>query len=135
MLQLRSPFSVETFIKMYQLHGAEPFLRSRKLRSCLRTSQHLMESVAKLPCLQEPFTGPYPDQSSPYHPHIISPRSILILSIYLLLGLRSGPFPSGFPTNILYALLFTPFVCPTCPAHFILLDFIILIILCEDYKL
>jgi hypothetical protein len=38
-------------------------------------------------------------QSTPSHP--ISVRSILILSTHLRLGLPSGLFPSGFPTNIL----------------------------------
>jgi hypothetical protein len=32
-------------------------------------------------------------------------RSILILSTYLRLGLPSGLFPFGCPTNILYAFL------------------------------
>jgi hypothetical protein len=40
-----------------------------------------------------------------------TPRSILILSTHLRLGLPSGIFPSGFPTNNLYAVLFTPTTC------------------------
>jgi hypothetical protein len=44
--------------------------------------------------------------------------------IHLRLGLRSGPLPSGFPTNNLYALLFS--IRNTCPAHLILLNLIIL---------
>jgi hypothetical protein len=38
-------------------------------------------------------------------------RSILILSTHLRLGLPSGIFPSGFPTNILYAFNLLPHSC------------------------
>jgi hypothetical protein len=81
-----------------------------------------MEPEGSLPCSQELSTGPYPeaDRSSPYHP-ILSPlRSILILSTHLRLGLPNGLLPSGFPTNILYLLLFSP-IHATCPAHLILM--------------
>jgi hypothetical protein len=83
-----------------------------------------MELEGSLPCSQEPSTGPYPepDQCSP-----ISPRSILILSTHLRLGLPSGVFPFRFPTNILYAFRFVA-IRATFPAHLILFDFIILII-------
>jgi hypothetical protein len=44
-------------------------------------------------------------------------RSILILSTHLRLDLPSDLFPSGFPTNILYAFLFSPFLLHACPSH------------------
>jgi hypothetical protein len=47
-------------------------------------------------------------------------RSILILSTHLCLGLPSGLFLSGCPTNILYAFLFSPhshyMLCPSNPS-------------------
>jgi hypothetical protein len=69
-------------------------------------------------------------QFIPSHP--ISLRFIL-LRTHLCLGLPSGLFPSGFPTNILYAFL-SP-IPRTCPVPLILLDLIILIIHVEEYKL
>ena len=45
-------------------------------------------------------------QSIPPHP--TSWRSILILSYHLCLGLLSGLFPSGFPTNTMYMPLPSP---------------------------
>jgi hypothetical protein len=61
-------------------------------------------------------------------PHTISIRSILMLSTYLCLILPGGLFPSSFPINNLYAVFFSP-IHTTFPAHIILLDLIILIIL------
>jgi hypothetical protein len=56
-----------------------------------------------------------------------------MLCTHLRLGLPSGLFPSGFPTNNLYTFHFSP-IHATFPAHLILLDLIILIILGEEYK-
>jgi hypothetical protein len=64
----------------------------------------------------------------------MSLKSILILSTHLRLGLPSGFVPSGFPTNILHAFRYA-LIRATYPAHLILLDLIILIILGEEYKL
>jgi hypothetical protein len=66
--------------------------------------------------------------------HYISLRSVLILSTHLRPGIYNSLFPSGFPTNILYAPLFSP-VHATCPVGLILRDLINLIILDEGYKL
>jgi hypothetical protein len=49
----------------------------------------------------------------------ISKMSIFMLSIHLRLGLPSGLFPSGCPTNNLYMFLLSP-IRATCPAHLIL---------------
>jgi len=81
-----------------------------------------------------PATCPYPEpaRSSPYptshflkiHLNIILPYS---------LGLPSGLFPSGFPTKTLYTPLPSP-IRATCHAYLILLDFIIRIILGDEYR-
>jgi hypothetical protein len=56
----------------------------------------------------------------------------IILS--LRFSLSSDLFPSGFPSNILYAFLFSA-IRATCPTNLILLDLIIIIILGEKCKL
>jgi hypothetical protein len=86
-----------------------------------------MEPEGSLPCSQKPSTGPYRArsiQSIPPHPNSLRP--ILILSSHLCLGLPSDSFPSGLPTDILYAFLFVP-IRVSCLAHLILLHLIILI--------
>jgi hypothetical protein len=52
-----------------------------------------------------------------YTIHPISLRPILILFTHLHLGLPNGLLLSGFPDNILYAFLLSPFVLHACPSH------------------
>ena len=58
------------------------------------------------------------------YPHPTSWRSVLILSTHIRLCLPSILLPSGFPTKNLYSS-FSSSIRATCPAHLILLDFII----------
>jgi hypothetical protein len=83
---------------------------------------------------KRPPLVPILSRTEPIHTSPFYLRSILILSTHLHLGLPSGLFPNGFPTNILYAFLFSP-IRTTCFSYLILLDLIILIILGEKYKL
>ena len=94
-----------------------------------------MEPEGSFPHSQVPATCPYPELawSSPYPKHPTSWWSILILSSSLLLGLPTGLFPSGFPTKTLYTPLPSP-IRATCPAHLILLDFIIPTILGKQHR-
>jgi hypothetical protein len=87
-----------------------------------------------LSCLQEPSTGLYPesDQSSPVHATPSYLRPVLILSTHLRLYLSSGLFPDGISHQNAICSPFIP-IRATWPAHLILLDFIILIILGEEY--
>jgi hypothetical protein len=64
------------------------FHGTRRFNTEFTRALHLFLSLAR------------PIQSTSRHP--ISPISIQILSTYLRLGLPSGLFPSGFPTNNLY---------------------------------
>jgi len=72
------------------------------------------------------YPPPVPILSQSMLPYPTSWRSSLILSSLLRLGLPSGLFLSGFPSKTLY----TPFlsqIYATCPAHAILLKFLLYI--------
>jgi hypothetical protein len=60
--------------------------------------------------------------------HPFSLRFVLPTTFHLRLGLPSGLFPSSFANNILYAFLIVP-IHATFPAHIILLDLNVLLIL------
>jgi len=79
-----------------------------------------MEPEGSLPHSQVPATCPYPKPalSSSCPPHPTSWRSIFILSSHLRLGLASGRFPTGFPTETLYTpLLPHSYYMPHRPSH------------------
>jgi hypothetical protein len=50
--------------------------------------------------------------------HRLSARYILKLSTHLHLGLPSGHFPSGFPTNNIYSIRFHPHLLRASPLSF-----------------
>jgi len=81
-------------------------------------------------CSQELAAGPYSErvQSRP-EPHTVSLKSVVIF-FHPHPVLRSGLFPSGFPTEIL-----NTFIILLCPIHFILLDFIALMLFDEVNRL
>jgi hypothetical protein len=122
-------------LKRNWLHGAESFLRSRQLCSYSRISQYFTKPEGSLPCSQEPSTGPYPDpdQSSLYHPTLLSKIYFNIIQ-----APTSWSFKWCFSFWLshqyhTYAFIFTS-IRATCPAHLILLVLIIVIILGKDYK-
>jgi hypothetical protein len=87
-------------LSVVQSLGSFPvFYGTRRLITAFTRALHLYLSRAR------------PIPPTPLNP--ISARSILMLSTHLRIGLPSGLYPSGFPTNNLYAFLFSP-VYVTC---------------------
>jgi len=107
------------------------------IHSATQEISHLLPNPKVYYCVhKEPATDPYlqPDASSPHFPNPISLTSILILFSHPCLLIPSALFPSGFPTEILYAFFTSP-MHATCPNHLILLDLITRIISGVAYKL
>jgi hypothetical protein len=71
---------------------------------------------------KSPPLVPILGQINPGHTARSYLRLILVLSMHLCLGFSSALFPFGFPTNIIYAFLFSPCVLLPCPSHFARLD-------------
>jgi hypothetical protein len=95
------------------------FYGIRKFIIALQTARNLSISRATL------------IQSTPSKP--ISLKYILIFSFHLRQGLPSDPFPSGLPTQNVYALVLSP-TRPTCPAHLISVHLITRTTLGEQYQ-
>jgi hypothetical protein len=94
---LERPLDVRPLDSFWAFHG------TRRFNTEFTRALHLFLSLAR------------PIQAT--SPHSTSPRSILILSTHLRLGLPSGPSPSGFAINNLYAFLFLQFVLHTHLSH------------------
>ena len=89
-----------------------------------------MEPKVSLPNSQEPATCLCSklDQSSPWHPHSTSWRSILILSSHLAWVVS---FPQVSPPKPCTQLTF---VCATCPVHLIFLVLMTWTVFGEEYR-
>jgi hypothetical protein len=110
---------------------------SSEVASCAAT--HEIANIFRNPKIHYrvhkiPPLVPILSQIDPVHTNPSHLRFTLILSTHLSLCLPRGILPSGFPINILCSFLFSP-IYVTCPAHLILFNLIVLIILGEEYKL
>jgi len=97
-----------------------------------------MEPESSLTCSNKSAISPYPERNKSMNPvHIFPqyfPRSTLILSSHLRLGLPRGILPSASPTKVLHAFLISP-MRALCPVNLILPDLVTLIIFDEQHKI
>jgi hypothetical protein len=99
-IRLRDNFTLLTYL----CTELSPSWEAANCAAIQEIASYFKEPEGSSPWSQEPSTGPHlePVPSTPHHP--IPLRFILILSTHLRLGLPSGLFPFGFPTNIIYQL-------------------------------
>jgi len=87
-----------------------------------------MEHEGPLPCPQQPATCP---NSGPDQPSTILAADFF--RIHLHLALRNGLLPSGLTTRPLYTPLHSA-IRATNPTYLILMDLIIRVLICGEYK-
>jgi hypothetical protein len=101
--------------------------------SLWRNSPPFMEAAGSLSCSKETVTRLYPGPGkSSLHPQSTYWFHFNIILTFMPKSPKWS-LPSGFPTTV--CMNFSFLICVTCLYHPILLDYIILIIFGEEYKL
>jgi hypothetical protein len=134
---LRLEFSQQSlgkYLLAYLIHGAEPSWEANRFAVSQEFPRILWNPKVRYRIHKRPPPVSILSQLTPVHtPTSYFLKIHLSMSYHLRLGLRSGLFPSGFPTKTMYTPLPSP-IRATCPAHRILLDFITRTILGEEYR-